>query len=254
MGALHEGHAALIDRARKLAGSHGTVVVSIFVNPTQFGPKEDLAKYPRTLPDDKTLCEEHRADMIFHPAAEEMYPADFSTWVTEETVSQPLCGRSRPGHFRGVTTVVLKLFLITGAVRAVFGLKDFQQCAVLRRMVRDLNVPIELDLHETVREGDGLALSSRNRYLTAEEREQAPMLRQALLIARTAYRAGETRAAHLRRMILRKISTLPEARVDYVELVHSETLEPVRQAGRQTVITLAVFIGKTRLIDNLLLR
>jgi pantoate--beta-alanine ligase len=254
MGALHAGHAALIDRARELAGPSGCVGVSIFVNPTQFGPKEDFSRYPRTFAADRKLCTEHGADFIFNPRPEEMYPENFSTWVTEEAVSQHLCGASRPGHFRGVTTVVLKLFLITRATHAVFGLKDFQQCAVIRRMVRDLNVPIVIEGVETVREADGLALSSRNTYLSPEEREQAPVLRQALLMARAAFRAGETRASALRRLILRKIGTAPAARVDYVTIADSETLQPVTQARRRTVIALAVYFGGTRLIDNLVLR
>lgn len=251
MGALHSGHAALIDRARVLAGPTGTVCVSIFVNPAQFGPKEDFSRYPRTFAADRKLCEQHGADFIFHPQPAEMYPANFSTWVHEEEVSRFLCGASRPGHFRGVTTVVLKLFLITAATHAVFGLKDFQQCAVIRRMVRDLNVPIAIDALETVREADGLALSSRNTYLSADERAQAPVLRQALLMARAAYRAGEVRASALRRMILRKISSAPAAKVDYVTIADAETLEPVRQVRRNTVLALAVFFGRTRLIDNL---
>lgn len=254
MGALHRGHAALMDRARKVAGASGTVAVSVFVNPSQFGPTEDLASYPRPFAADKTLCEEHGVDLLFHPPPEEMYPPGYSTWVTEEAVSGPLCGRVRPGHFRGVCTVVLKLFGITGATHAVFGLKDFQQCAVLRRMIRDLNLCVELDLLDTVREADGLALSSRNSYLSPAERAEAPILRQALLLARTAYRAGETRASALRRTIVRHLSSSPAMRIDYVELADAETLTPVREVCRGTVIALAVFLGRTRLIDNLWLR
>jgi pantoate--beta-alanine ligase len=254
MGALHRGHAALIDRARKLAGPKGTVVVSIFVNPAQFGPKEDLSRYPRPFAADRKLCATHGADLIFHPSPGEMYAPDFSTWVHEESVSRHLCGASRPGHFRGVCTVVLKLFQITRPARAVFGLKDFQQCMVIRRMVRDLNLPVRLDFAQTVREPDGLALSSRNVYLSPEERAQAPVLRQALLAAEAAFRRGETRAAALRRLMESAIATAPLARADYIEIASAETLQPVKTAGRDTVMALAVFFGRTRLIDNLWLR
>jgi len=254
MGALHRGHASLIDRARKLAGSLGSVAVSIFVNPTQFGPKEDFSRYPRTFAADKKLCVEHGADFIFHPDPQEIYPEGFSTWVNEESVSLPLCGGSRPGHFRGVCTVVLKLFNIVQPEAAVFGLKDFQQCMVIRRMVRDLNLPIRIVPSETVREPDGLALSSRNAYLTPEERAQAPVLRQALRAARAAFQAGENRTASIRRLIERILSTAPLARIDYIEIVDADSLQPVKTLHRNTVMALAVFFGRTRLIDNLWLR
>ena len=254
MGALHRGHAALIDHARHLAGRGGLVVVSIFVNPTQFGPAEDFTQYPRTLDADRKLCAEHGANVIFHPTAEAMYPPGFSAFVDESEVSAPLCGASRPGHFRGVCTVVLKLFQIIQPDSAVFGLKDFQQCAVIRRMVRDLNLPVRIVPVETVREDDGLALSSRNRYLTAEERAQATVLRRALLAAADAFKAGETSAAKLRRLLLKIIATAPLARLDYAEIADADTLRPVREMRRNTVLALAVFFGKTRLIDNLWLR
>ena len=254
MGALHDGHAALIDHARHLAGRGGLVVVSIFVNPTQFGPAEDFTRYPRTLDADRKLCVEHGADVIFHPTAEAMYPSGFSAFVDESEVSARLCGASRPGHFRGVCTVVLKLFQITQPDSAVFGLKDFQQCAVIRRMVRDLNVPVRIVPVETVREPDGLALSSRNSYLSAEERAHASVLRRALLAASAAFVAGETSAAKLRRLLLKTIATAPLARLDYAEIADADTLRPVREVRRGTVLALAVFFGKTRLIDNLWLR
>ena len=254
MGALHAGHAALVDRARKVAGPRGLVVVSIFVNPTQFGPKEDFSRYPRTLAADRALCAAHGADVIFFPGATEIYPADFSTWVNEESVSGPLCGASRPGHFRGVCTVVLKLFTIVRPTTAVFGLKDFQQCMVIRRMVRDLNLPVKIIAAPTVREPDGLALSSRNRYLTPEERVQAPVLRRALLAAHAAFRKGETSAAKLRKLLQKTILTAPLARVDYIEIRAADSLADVKTATRHTVIALAVFFGKTRLIDNILLK
>ncbi len=254
MGALHRGHATLIDRARVLAGREGLVVVSIFVNPTQFGPKEDLSRYPRPFAADRKLCAERGADLVFHPTVEMMYPAGASTWVDETDVSTFLCGASRPGHFRGVCTVVLKLFQITQPDSAVFGLKDFQQCAIIRRMVRDLNMPVRIVPVETVREPDGLALSSRNRYLTAGERTQAPVLRRALLAAAAAFQAGETSTARLRRLLVKTIAAAPLARLDYAELADADTLRPVREVRLNTVLALAVFFGQTRLIDNLWLR
>ena len=249
MGALHEGHAALIRRARTLAGKSGTVIVSIFVNPTQFGPKEDLSRYPRPFAEDKKLCASLGADAIFHPSAGEMYCADFSTWVNEQRVSDGLCGASRPGHFRGVTTVVLKLFTIVQPDAAVFGLKDFQQCAVIARMVRDLDLPVRLVFAPTVRERDGLALSSRNAYLSPEERTEAPTLRRALLAAHAAFAKGEHSAAKLTRIVRGKISG--SALVDYIETVDSATLKPARVMKRGDTIALAAFFGRTRLIDNI---
>jgi pantoate--beta-alanine ligase len=253
MGALHAGHAALIDRARKAAGRGSFVVVSIFVNPTQFGPREDLSRYPRPFDADRKLCAARGVDLIFRPSVEEIYAADASTFVEESAVSAPLCGASRPGHFRGVCTVVLKLFNIVQPHAAVFGLKDYQQCAVIRRMVRDLDVPVRIIPCPTVREPDGLALSSRNIYLTPEERAQAPVLRRALLAAEAAWRRGESSAARLRAVLLREIAKAPLARVDYAEIADADSLEPVKRAAPNTVLALAVFFGKTRLIDNLLL-
>ena len=254
MGALHRGHTTLIDRARKLAGSKGTVVVSIFVNPTQFGPKEDFSRYPRPFAADKKLCAEHGVDVIFHPSATEIYPEGFSTYVEETEVSKSLCGASRPGHFRGVCTVVNQLFQIVQPQTAVFGLKDFQQCAVIRRMVRDLHLPVRIVGVETVRESDGLALSSRNQYLSPEERTQAPILRAALLAAKKAWQDGETSPARLRRLIVKKIGSASLARIDYVEIADADSLHSIERADRNTVMALAVFFGKTRLIDNLRLR
>ncbi len=227
-------------------------MVSIFVNPTQFGPKEDLSRYPRPFAEDRALCAELGVDAIFHPPAGEMYREDFSTWVNEEKVSGGLCGASRPGHFRGVTTVVLKLFTIVQPEVAVFGLKDFQQCAVIGRMVRDLDLPVRLVFAPTVREGDGLALSSRNAYLSLEERAEAPSLRQALLAARAAFFQGEHSAAKLVRIVKGKISAT--ARVDYVEAVDSASLQPAAKLKRGDTIALAAFFGRTRLIDNIQLR
>lgn len=254
MGALHAGHLKLIDRARELAGSGGRVVVSIFVNPTQFGPKEDFSHYPRPFATDQKLCAARGADLLFHPSAKSMYPREFSTFVEESAVSAGLCGGSRPGHFRGVCTVVLQLFQIIRPQVAVFGLKDFQQCAVIRRMVRDLHLPVRIVPVETVRETDGLALSSRNRYLSPEERAQAPVLRAALLAAQKAWRQGETSAARLRRIITKTIATAPLARIDYVEIADATSLRPVDRVSRHSVLALAVFFGTTRLIDNVWLR
>ena len=252
MGALHEGHAALIRRARRVAGKRGTVIVSIFVNPTQFGPKEDLSRYPRHFTEDKRLCLSLGVDAIFHPSAGEMYRGDFSTWVGESAVSDGLCGASRPGHFRGVCTVVLKLFTIVQPDAAIFGLKDFQQCAVIARMVRDLDVPLRLVFAPTVRERDGLALSSRNACLSPEERSEAPTIRRALLAVRAAFLKGERSAAKLRQIARRQISR--SARVDYIEVVDAASLAPVRTPRAGDTMAVAAFFGRTRLIDNIQLR
>ncbi len=249
MGALHAGHISLMRRARRLAGKSGAVVVSIFVNPAQFGPGEDFSRYPRTFPQDCRQCGEAGVDVIFHPSPEEIYPEGFSTYVNEERVSGPLCGASRPGHFRGVCTVVLKLFNIVAPDSAVFGAKDYQQVAVIRRMVRDLNVPVRIVTAPTVRAPDGLALSSRNAYLTPDERAQATVLRRALLLARDA---KTSRPGDLARLVRRQIATAPLARIDYVEVLDAATLEAPGPATRELVIACAVFFGKTRLIDNVL--
>ena len=251
MGALHAGHVALLRRARRIAGAEGSVVASIFVNPAQFGPNEDFARYPRPFAGDRKVCAEHGVNAIFQPTTEAMYRADHSTWVNEEFVSGPWCGAARPGHFRGVCTVVLKLFTITQPDVAVFGRKDFQQCMVIQRMVRDLNMPVRIVPVETVRERDGLALSSRNAYLTPVERAQAPALRQALLAARAAFRRGVTDAEKLRRLAIQIIGNASLARIDYVEVADGASLAPVVAATRRSVIALAVFFGKTRLIDNI---
>jgi pantoate--beta-alanine ligase len=246
MGALHEGHEALIRRARGLAGRRGTVVVSIFVNPTQFGPNEDLAAYPRPWKHDVAKCRRSGADAIYAPDAAAMYFPDRSVVVSESRLSRVLCGRSRPGHFEGVCTVVAKLFLAVGPDVAVFGEKDWQQLAIIRRMVRDLDFPVEIVGHPTVREADGLAKSSRNAYLTAEERRVAPGI-QAALQAAAQRRTPASIAATARRAIER----LPGARVDYVEVVDAATLEPVRSLRRPARLAAAVFLGRARLIDNI---
>lgn len=244
MGALHEGHLALIRRARKLAGKSGRVVASIFVNPTQFGPREDFSKYPRPFANDAKLCRENGVDLLFAPAAKQMYPPDFSVFVDERALSAVLCGAARPGHFRGVCTVVAKLFHIIAPDIAVFGKKDFQQLAIIRRMVRDLNFPVKIASVETVREPDGLALSSRNRYLTPEERAQAPVIRRALLAGAKNLRTAKTAASRI-------IRSAPLARIDYLEVLDAETLQGISKTTRTAVIAAAVFFGKTRLIDNI---
>ncbi len=245
MGALHAGHLSLMRTARKLAGPEGKVVVSIYVNPAQFGPGEDFSRYPRTFAHDCRLCREAGVDVLFHPV--EMYPPGYSTYVNEERLSLELCGTSRPGHFRGVCTVVLKLFNIVAPDVAVFGEKDYQQVAVIRRMVRDLDVPVRIVAAPTVREPDGLALSSRNAYLSAAERAQAPVIRRALLLARD-HPAG--RPADLARLVRREIAAAPLAQIDYVEVLDATTLEKPGRETRDLVIACAVYFGRTRLIDN----
>jgi pantoate--beta-alanine ligase len=246
MGALHDGHAALIRRARRLAGTKGTVAVSIFVNPIQFGPKEDLAKYPRPWKKDLAVSRACGADLVFAPEVEEVYAHDRSVIVDENSLSAFLCGASRPGHFRGVCTVVAKLFLMLQPDIAVFGEKDWQQLAVIRRMVRDLNFPVRIVGHETIREPDGLAKSSRNAYLTPGERAVAPGIQAAL---RTA--AQKSTPAAIRSAALRAIEKIPGARLDYVELVDAETLQAVKNLRRPMRLATAVFLGKARLIDNI---
>jgi pantoate--beta-alanine ligase len=251
MGALHEGHLQLMRDARQLAGPSGSVIVSIFVNPLQFGPKEDFSKYPRELDADSAKCSSVGVDAIFAPSAEEMYPPDRSIIVLEKKLSTVLCGASRPGHFDGVCTVVLKLFNLVQAQHAIFGKKDYQQLAIIRRMVRDLDVPMAITGSETVREADGLAMSSRNRYLEPLERSQAPGIRRALLFTKSRWEAGETNPATLRETFLSELRTqAPLSRVDYIEFVNGSTLEPVTEVDRDIVAATAVFFGKTRLIDN----
>jgi pantoate--beta-alanine ligase len=248
MGALHEGHAALIRAARRASGF---VVVSIFVNPTQFGPKEDFGKYPRTLEADQKLCTEVGADLIFTPSVEEMYPANSYTFVEVGKLGDHLCGASRPGHFRGVCTVVLKLFNIVQPDSAHFGAKDYQQARILSQMVRDLNVPVEMRIEPTVREADGLALSSRNRYLSATERAAAPRIYQTLQSTRARALAGEIDASRLTSALHAELSAIPGARVDYASIMDAETLQPMARLDRPAVAAVAVFLGTTRLIDNI---
>ena len=257
MGYLHAGHLSLVAAARRRIGRQGKVVVSIYVNPTQFAPHEDLAKYPRDLARDRALCREAGVDVLFVPADAEMYPrpnqAAYSTSVVEEAVSQGLEGAARPTHFRGVTTIVAKLFNLVLPDVAVFGAKDYQQAAVIRRMVRDLNFPLAVLVAPTVREPDGLALSSRNQYLAPDERAQATVLWRALQTARRRV-TGSARgipAARLEAELAALVAREPAARLDYVACFDPETLQPVAVARRGVHLALAVFLGKTRLIDNL---
>jgi pantoate--beta-alanine ligase len=251
MGALHRGHGELIRIAREAAGKQGQVAVSIFVNPLQFAPGGDYEKYPRPETDDDEFCRQAAVDILFRPTVEEMYAADFSMSVEENSLSNTLCGRSRPGHFRGVCTVVAKLFQILAPRAAVFGEKDFQQLAIVRRMVRDLNFPIEIIGAPTVREGDGLAASSRNQYLGQAEREQAPVLQRALQEARRLATQGERSAPAILEAARQVIATAPLARLDYLELVDAETLQPIDAVRPNSLIAVAAFFGQTRLIDNL---
>jgi pantoate--beta-alanine ligase len=246
MGALHLGHLSLMHKARELAGADGTVIVSIFVNPIQFDRASDLASYPRPMASDLAACKAAGVDVAFTPAADSMYFPDRSVTVTESLLSRSLCGSSRPGHFDGVCTVVLKLFLLTGCHLAIFGQKDFQQLAIIRRMVRDLDVPVEIISCPTLREADGLAMSSRNARLTPDQRADSPRLYQALTAAASLTGVGEilsqARAA---------IQSSPLVRMDYLSLVSAETLQPVTTLEYPAILAAAVFYGEVRLIDHL---
>jgi len=251
MGYFHEGHLSLMRLARRLSD---IVVVSIFVNPIQFGPQEDYARYPRDLERDRRLAESVGVDILFVPSVEEMYPEGFQTFVEVTELSRPLCGARRPGHFRGVCTVVLKLFNIVKPHLAIFGEKDYQQLKVIERMVRDLHLDIEIVPHPTVREPDGLAMSSRNTYLQPEERESALSLYRALELVRRRVSQGERRTKVLRREIEEFITSHPGTRIDYVEFRDPETLEEKAEVDGPTLLALAVFVGRARLIDNTILR
>ncbi len=256
MGYLHAGHLSLVQRARRLAGGGGKVVVSIYVNPTQFGPGEDFTRYPRDLKRDAGLCRAEGVDVIFAPDDSQMYPrgegTGFSTFVVEEALGLGMEGRSRPTHFRGVTTVVAKLFNIVQPQWAVFGAKDYQQAAIVKRMVRDLNFPLKIVVAPILREADGLAMSSRNKYLVGGLRAQAPVLWLSLEKARAAVcRSSQpVPAARLKADLKRFIERAPAAHLDYVEFFDPETLVPVSRVTSGTHVALAVYVGKTRLIDN----
>ena len=249
MGALHRGHLELIRVARGHAGNDGEVAVSIFVNPLQFEAGSDFDKYPRPQSTDEKFCEDSGVNLLFCPR--EMYFDDRSVYVEEKRLSAGLCGTSRPGHFQGVCTVVAKLFNLLAPTAAVFGEKDYQQLAIIRRMVRDLNFPIEIIGVPTVREADGLALSSRNQYLNSDERAAAPALYQAMLRAKELAAAGENSVSKLIDAARDVIGPAKRARIDYISIVDAENLQPLEKLRPKALIALAVFIGKTRLIDNL---
>ena len=248
MGALHKAHGELIRVARQAAGKDGEVAVSIFVNPLQFEPGSDYERYPRPEKADEEFCRNASVDFLFRPSVEEVYPTDRSTFVEETSLSSRLEGESRPGHFRGVCTVVAKLFNILAPDAAIFGEKDFQQLAIVRRMVRDLDFNIDIIAVPTVREKDGLACSSRNQYLNPDQRKQAMVLYKAL---EAAANAGEKSANDIVVLARQVISEAPLARIDYVELVDAQSLQPIEMVGPNSVLLLAVFFGKTRLIDNI---
>ena len=247
MGYFHKGHLALMKMGKRLGDR---LVVSLFVNPTQFGPSEDYRQYPRDLDRDARLAESEGVDILFCPSPEEMYPEGFQTWVNVELLTQGLCGAKRPGHFKGVATVVLKLFNIVRPQDAVFGQKDFQQLKVIERMVQDLDVPVRIHGHPIVREPDGLAMSSRNTYLSEKERESALCLYRSLELARRMKKMGETRVDAVKKEIRATINSTPFARLDYCFIGDPETLSEQETMGPETLVALAVWIGDTRLIDN----
>lgn len=248
MGYLHKGHTDLMRRGRPMADH---LVISIYVNPTQFGPNEDLAKYPRDFEMDHRLSEEVGVDCIFYPDNTQMYPDGYATYVNVEGITEILCGQSRPTHFRGVTTIVAKLFNIIEPDYAVFGLKDYQQLTVIRRMVMDLNMNVKIIAHPTVREEDGLAMSSRNKYLTPEQRTHALVLINSLNHARDMVRSGNRDAVAVRAAVVEMISSTPDCVLDYAEIVHPDTLACLQKIEDHAVMALAVKVGTTRLIDNM---
>ncbi len=250
MGALHAGHISLVRAARQQCD---TVAASIFVNPTQFGPKEDFSKYPRTFERDREMFEAEKVGILFAPTVEEMYPPGATTFVTVEGLSDKLCGRSRPGHFRGVTTVVAKLFNIVEPDLAFFGQKDAAQAVIIRRMVRDLGFDVEIVVCPIVREPDGLALSSRNAYLDPQQRKQATVLYRALMRIQFLADQGESDSARLIAAALEEFKQQPEVRLDYFEVVDRETLDPVANTSKGALVAVAAFVGPTRLIDNIVL-
>lgn len=250
MGYLHEGHTSLIDLCKKHADY---LVVSVFVNPTQFGPREDFARYPRDLERDRTLIEAHGAHLLFAPSVEEIYPEESRIRFAIQDLADHLCGPKRPGHFQGVLLVVSKLFHIVQPDVAVFGQKDLQQLVLIQRLVRDLNFPIQIVAGPTVREPDGLAMSSRNSYLSPQERQASTVLYRALQQGKALIAAGERRASAVTEALAKTISQVPSARIDYIEIVEVERLQPIAEIEGRLAIALAVYIGQTRLIDNIVL-
>ena len=250
MGALHEGHLSLVRAAK---AKTDVVAATIFVNPTQFGPNEDFAKYPRNLESDCARLEIEGVEWVFAPATEEMYSSNTVTWVTVEGLSDRLCGKSRPGHFRGVTTVVSKLFHIIDPDAAFFGQKDAAQHAIIRRMVRDLNLPVAIEVCPIVREPDGLAMSSRNAYLSASERKSALVLHRSLMHVQELFDRGESNAEKLVALARKEFRSEPTVRLDYLEIVDPDSLEPIPSLKGRSLVAVAAFLGKTRLIDNVVL-
>ena len=250
MGFLHEAHLALVKKAKELGDK---TVVSIFVNPLQFGPKEDFREYPRDLERDLALLEKEKVDAVFIPETEEMYPPDFQTYVEVTKLTTGLCGAFRPGHFKGVTTVVLKLFNIVNPDIAIFGEKDYQQLQVIKQMIKDLNLDIEIVAHPTVREKDGLAMSSRNIYLSSAERESAISLYKALLLAQKLVKEGERDSQKIKEEMEKFIYSFPFTKVQYIEFVDPQTLDPIDKINKPVLCALAVYVGKARLIDNMLI-
>jgi len=250
MGALHEGHLSLVREAKAQCD---VVAVSIFVNPTQFGPNEDFSKYPRTFESDCALLDKEHVDLLFAPSVEEMYPRNAVTYVTVEGLSEKLDGRSRPGHFRGVTTVVAKLFHVVEPDKAFFGQKDAAQCAIIRRMVRDLSLPVEIVVCPIVREPDGLAMSSRNAYLSPQQRKSALVLRRSLLEIEELFKQGERSPEKLTVAGKKIFSAEPSVRLDYVEIVDPDSLDRVSEISRPALVAVAAYVGPTRLIDNVVL-
>ena len=250
MGALHEGHLSLMRAARK---ETDFLVISIFVNPSQFGPSEDFAEYPRDLEGDLEKAEEVGVDLVFAPGADEMYPEGFATFGVQERLTHRMCGLSRPGFFRGVTTVVAKLFNLVGPCVAYFGQKDYQQSVVVRQMVRDLNMEVEIKVLPTVREADGLAMSSRNKYLKPTERQEALCLYKALNEAKALVAAGESKSEKIIEKMKEIVARAPSAKIDYIVVADPENLEDIETFKGRTLVALAVWIGKTRLIDNMLI-
>jgi len=251
MGYLHDGHLALMERARPECDK---LIVTLFVNPTQFGENEDLDKYPHDFDGDKAKAESKGVDILFAPNKADMYHPDHATWIDVPELGKHLCGESRPGHFRGVCTVVTKLFMLAQPNVAVFGQKDWQQLAILKRMVRDLDIPVKIISQEIIRESDGLAMSSRNAYLTQEERTAAPGIRQGLLKAADKVKAGETKADAIKKFLIKEYGTaLPMGTVDYIEVVDPDAIQLVDDITESVLIAVAIRVGKARLIDNLLI-
>ncbi len=250
MGYLHEGHLQLV---RMLRPQCDVLVISIFVNPIQFAPTEDLDRYPRDFERDEQLCRSEKVDIIFYPENLEMYPQPFHTFVNVEKLSEGLCGASRPGHFRGVATVVAKLFNIVKPQLAIFGEKDYQQLMVIKQMVKDLNFDIAIHSAPIVREADGLAMSSRNKYLSPEERKAAPLIYQSLLTARTLCQQGMDDPEEITEKMISVLQKIPRLKIDYISFVDSQTLRPVTKIKGEVLVALAVYIGQTRLIDNIII-